>query len=244
MTTKNQVNGKLLYTNGFINPSLSLAELLQFDVESKRLAIDRIQVWGRHSPYNNDIDRDLFEPLTDYYSYDQLNSLTTEDQIDEALKTVFTRLVEHHQQMIIKTDAHHYELGVQIYVASKQLKFSGELYLTKGQLLGFIAVRHHSNDFDVTKVSRAINFLHNSAPRKNYGINNSNTGQIMHKWSMESDYIYMRFEYCHEQQLKAIQLWFEQVKHVQQSSNAYTFRLQIDALPDGAFNIRLVMWWQ
>lgn len=238
-----EINGKGLITNGNINPSLSLDELLQFDLPEKRTAIHYLQVNAQYQHNYNEIDKDVFESLPYMYTYEQITKTFSEPEVDEALKAAYTRLSAHIQLLKTKTEEYHYKLGKEIYEATEKLKFNGELELSKGQLLGFITGIGNWNDFNVGKVSEAIEYLHENAPRMNCGVNNCNTGLLNHKWSIQSDYIFMNFGFNYEPAVKEIEQWFKSVSHVRTMSNADSFHLQVDDVAGGGFYVRVVLWW-
>jgi len=241
---RNQVNGKYRVVNGSINPSLTLEELLQFSTDEKRDTIHSLQVHGHYFHHFQDIDHDVFEPLPDLYTYQQIKNEFNEIQVDEALKDVFNRLRKHEQTLRIKTEELHFQLGKEIFEARRKLKFNGEFVLSKGQLLGFVLCIGNWNDFNVLNVHRTINFLHNDAPRKNFGDNNPNTGQLNHKWSIQDDFIFMDFGYNFEKEAKDIEAWFKTIKYrVEQLSKADSVRLAVEDAGHGGFMVRLVLWW-
>jgi hypothetical protein len=235
-----QVIKKSLFVNQTV---FTLKELLQCTLSEKRSAIHQIQVEGHYQRSFFEVDEEVFEPLPDLYTHQQINEFT-EKQVNEALKIVFNRLIAHEESLIVKTERLHIPIGKEIYQVSRKLKFSGEFRLSKGKLLGFVESIGNWNDFNVNNVKLTINFLHVNAPRKNYGKNNYSTGELNHQWSIKDDYIFMDFDYNRKEAVHEIETWFKTVQHhVKELSKADSVRLQVDDADDGASYVRLVLWW-
>jgi hypothetical protein len=239
-----QINGKDLICNGSINPSLTIDELLQFDIDQKRTALHYLQVEGGYPPKFEEIETSVFEKLPELYSYKQWQEFD-ENQINEALTIVYNRLQQHTQYLITKTGSVHYELGKSIHSAQQELRFGGELEMTIDKLRGYISCVGNWNGFKAGEVCRGLNRLHKIAPRRDCGINNCNTGSIRHKWSIESAFIFLKFGLCYEQEVNDIQTWFKTLSGIKEILKADSFRLQIDPVEksDNQAYITLVMWW-
>lgn len=237
-----QVNGKDLICNGSINKTLTLEELLQFDIEHKHTAIRYLGTAGEYAHSFEEIDGNVFTALPPLYEYQQIQEFNNE-QANEALTIVYNRLNEHHELMKQKSHALHIELGKKIHGAQSELKFTGEFNLTFGQALGFVSAAGNWNDFKVSKVHHLLKKLHDRAPRVNFGVNNPNTGRIWHTWSIKSDYILMNFGYTDERGVKILEEWFKTVKYLQNLANVDSFKLNIESYENDGFEVSLVMWW-
>ncbi len=242
-----EINGKFLICNGSINATLTIDELLQFNEDNKRTALRYFQIEGQYRQINSEIDSSVFKPMQELYTYETLMQLSG-SELDLALTKVYNNLQQHEAQLQVATNRLHYDLGKKIHAATIDLKFSGELKLTKGQLLGFIDAIGNWNDFRANKVAKAINYLHASAPRVNYGNNNPNTGRLWHEWCIAGDSIYMKFGLCNSEALATIKNWFNTITNVKSMAGADSFELHVQEIQneyskDQCYIVTVELWW-
>ena len=111
---------------------------------------------------------------------------------------------------------------------------------------GYIEAGGSWNDFKASDVSAAIGKLHALAPRMNYGVNNPNTGNLIHKWKSvhRTEYVVMDFDFVGKESLEEIKEFYS--KHwepIGRRIKADSIRYEIVEHGNGYFGMELVMWW-
>lgn len=242
-----EVNGKEPICNGSINNSLTLEELLQFDLGRKAGFIHNLNVSGEFAHSFKDIESSIFEKLEPVCTWQKANELLQqldERSIDEALKLTFNNYQKHAQMLLAKTSDYLYNLGYEMPDVCKKFKIRGELQMALPQLLGYIAKGGSWNDFNVANVSKALQHIENTFPRKNYGQNNCNSGSKQHEFSIMSDYIFCAVQYVNGNELEVIKKWFEENKNqLQRVSKCDSIRFESNDYEHDGHDFKLVMWW-
>lgn len=242
-----EVNGKQPISNGSINASLTLAELLKFDIGRKAGFIHNLNVSGEFAHSFKDIENVIFEKLEPVCTWKQRRDLLEkldELSIDAALTLTFENYQKHAARMQAKTSDYLYNLGYEMPDICQKFKIRGELKMALPQLQGYIAKSGSWNDFNVSNVSKALQHIENTFPRVNYGDNNCNTGRKQHEFSIMSDYIFTSVTYVNGRELEVIKKWFEENKNeIQRTSKCDSIRFESNDYEHDGHDFKLVMWW-
>ena len=169
--------------NGSANPRLTPEMFKELDRETKKRVIWNILVSMEFAHSFKEVDHRVFEKPEFKVDYKDINNDEegTALDLDALFVTVKEESRKHEARMMVKTANLHFELGQKIYAAQKELGFGGMMELDKNRMQGYIKACGSWNDFKASDVSAAIEKLHNLAPRMNYGPNNPNTGNLIHK---------------------------------------------------------------
>jgi hypothetical protein len=118
--------------------------------------------------------------------------------------------------------------------------------LSNFKMQGYIHAIGSWNDYKASDVSAAVSKLHALAPRKDYGINNPNTGQLMHKWKTvhSGEYLMMEYEFIGPKELEVVKEFYESVwKSEGNKIKADSIRFEVIEHGNNYFGIELIMWW-
>ena len=237
------------FTNGSINPSLTISEMVEFDDETKRKFLyQMILNVGKNSAFNRqDIDPDIYQPLFfDEQKYRNGIKEIPASELNEELCRFDLDVYVHLQKLRAQTYEKHFEQGKEINRVQKELGFAGELKMSLGKLCGYITAVGKWNDFDPEYIIPILHEMDADCPRQDYGVNNINSGRKHHTWSIKNDYIFLNTEYIGGKQ--RIDTW---VNWMNKAIHKYRHGLHVDSMridgeeyndPIAAYK-HLVMWW-
>lgn len=228
--------------NGSVNPRLTQDMFNDLDFTTKRSVIWNIIVSIRYAHSFPEVDHRCFEAPDEKFVYDSI----TEENANELFATVKQKFIEHHNKMKRKTTELHYKMGFDIYNMQEKLGFGGFIELTIHRLRGYISGCGSWNEFKSSKVSGAILEMHNLAPRKDYGPNNCNSGNIMHtfKTVYGCEYIIMEFDFVSKEDTEIIkQFYKERWETKGKSIDADSIRFEETDHGNGYYGIELFWWW-
>jgi hypothetical protein len=235
--------------NGDANPRLTPELFKDLDPRVKRQVIWNIMVSMEFAHSYRDIDREVFEhsPFKGKLEYSDIQEEGEGAlDLDKLFVTVRKEFEDHQNRLSGKTANRRFELGKKIHAAQKELGFGGWMELDKNRMQGYIHAGGSWNDFDAPKVSYAVSKLHSLAPRSNYGPNNPNTGNLLHKWKSvhSTEYLVMEFDYVDSKVLEEVKEFYS--KHwepVGKSIKADSIRYEVTEHGNNYFGIELIMWW-
>ena len=234
--------------NGSANPRLTPEMFKELDRETKKRVIWNILVSMEFAHSFKEVDPRVFEKPEFKVDYKDINNDEegTALDLDALFVTVKEESRKHEARMMVKTANLHFELGQKIYAAQKELGFGGMMELDKNRMQGYIKACGSWNDFKASDVSSAIEKLHNLAPRMNYGPNNPNTGNLIHKWKSVHgcEYLIMEFDYISEETLNEVKEFYK--SHWEPKGRAIkadSIRFEEVEHGQGYFGIELIMWW-
>jgi hypothetical protein len=249
-----EVNGKRIIVNGSVNKLLTIDEMIQFNNGQKIRATWNISVDMEYAHNYRDVDPIVFEKPMPRYQYEHirnlLNRVEDTDHINAVLTDIMKARNDHHARMVTATNNRLYALGKEMPEVLKKYGIKGELEMPLAQLEGYLSATGKWNDFDPVKVSYALHIIDQSIPQVNYGLNNPNTGNKCHTFSIQSDYIFVKVGYCTPEHLERLKEWFEKKKHtIQSESKADSVRYEQNDYrvdengPITGHDFTFVMWW-
>lgn len=230
--------------NGSANPRLTPEIFQELSFESKRSVIWNIMVSMGFAHSFKGVDRRCFTKLEEEYSIGQI----TEENADTLFVEIRDRFNRHHERMVAKTNHLYYGLGQKIYEAQKELGFGGFIELDAYRLKGYIQACGNWNEFNSDKVGVAVARLDKQAPTTDYGPNNVNTGNIMHKWKTVHgcEYVVMEFGFVSEKDVERIREFYTNVWEPKgREIDAGSIRIEVTPVDNSKtyFDVELVMWW-
>jgi hypothetical protein len=234
--------------NGSANPRLTPELFNQLDNSTKRRVIWNILVSMEFAHTYKEVDHEVFEKPTFKVDYQDLMNEEegTALDLDALFVTVKKESEAHENRMMVKTANRRFELGKKIHAAQKELGFGGWIELDKDRMQGYIKAGGSWNDFDASKVSGAIGKLHELAPRMNYGPNNPNTGNLIHKWKSvhRTEYLVMEYEFIGPETLEEVKEFYKtHWEPIGKSVKADSIRYEVVEHGNNYFGIELIMWW-
>lgn len=228
--------------NGSVNPRLTQEIFNDLPFETKRGVVWNIMVSMGFAHSFPGVDIRCYQKLEEEFEYSSI----TEENANDLFATMRERFKASHERMLDKTNVLHYELGEKIYHAQKELGFEGYINLNAWRLKGYISAGGSWNDFDSNKVGAAITKMDNLAPRRNYGVNNPNTGLPMHKWKTihSCAYVILEYEFIVEEDVENIRSFYnEHWEPKGRSIKADSIRIEVEELGNGYYSAELVWWW-
>ena len=230
--------------NGSANPRLTPEMFKELPFESQRSVIWNIMVSMGYAHSFKGVDPRCFIKHDEEHSIGQI----TEENADTLFVEIREKFNRHHELLLAKTRNLHYGLGQKIYEAQKELGFGGFIHLDAYRLKGYIQACGDWNDFRASNVGVAVARLDKQAPTTDYGPNNVNTGNIMHKWKTVHgcEYVMLEFGFVGQKDMERIQKFYE--SHWQptgKSIKADSIRIEVTPVDDNKtyFDVELVMWW-
>lgn len=225
--------------NGSFNQELTNEQILCFDFETKkRIAWSIIVSLGFAHCFRN-IALEVFIAMPSKYTYDMLTPL----YIDTAVIDVRNEFTARQRQLQFLTNDLYYTQGKQIHEAQKRLQFGGMLEMNIYKLRGYIASIGNWNDFDSSEVMQAVTQLDEICPTF-YIKNNPNNGLKKHIWTVGGDYITMKFSYLGNEDKESYMNFYKQYfEPTAKKIKADSVRFDLEELPNNAFSLELIMWW-
>lgn len=230
--------------NGSVNPRLTPELFKTLNPGTKRSVIWNVLVSMQYPHTYQDIDGDVFK--APQYSIDYKDIEAEVEGLDELFDKVKKERETHYNLMRALTASHRFELGKRIYEMQKELNFGGMLTLDIDRLRGYIKACGSWNGFKAPEVNLALCELDTLAPRTDYGPNNPNTGNIMHKWKTVHgcEYIIMEFDFIDAQTLERVKEFYKtQWVPKGQRIKADSVRFEETSHGNNYFGIELIMWW-
>ena len=230
--------------NGSANQRITLEIFKGLEYESKRSYLWNIIVSLGFAHCFPEVEHKVFEPSPDKDKWK--HSDITPENVDSLFDEVKHAYTSHHNKMLAKTTNLHHEYGKKIHEAQKEYGFGGVMELTIFKMQGYIQAIGSWNDYKASDVSAAVSKLHALAPRKDYGINNPNTGQLMHKWKTvhSGEYLMMEYEFIGPKELEVVKEFYESVwKSEGNKIKADSIRFEVVEHDNNYFGIELIMWW-
>jgi len=228
--------------NGKVNPNLTLEIFQLLPFEKKRDVIWNIIVSMQFVHCFEGVDARCFNKGEEIFNYEQIQ----EEGVDEIYKEVSSQFRSKHNRMLAKTRNLHFELGKKIYEVQKELGFGGLITLDSSRLRGYIEACGSWNDFNSSNISKAIPQLERLVPKRDYGINNPNTGSKMHEWKTcyGCEYVMLVWNFVDGKDLARIQIFYEDDwKRKGQSCQADSIRIEINELGNQYYSVELIWWW-
>lgn len=232
--------------NGSANPRLTPELFKELDPATKRRVIWNILVSMEFAHSFKEVDPEVFEKPEFKVEYSDLMNETNETRLDTLFDTAREESANHRNKMLAKTSDRRFELGKKIYQAQKELGFGGMIELDVYRLKGYINACGSWNDFDCHKVSRAVGRLNSLAPKMNYGPNNPNTGNIIHKWKTVRgcEYLIMEFDFISPETLEEVKDFYSNLwDPIGCGIKADSIRYEVVEHGSNYFGIELIMWW-
>lgn len=230
--------------NGSANPRLTYDEFKSLDFEAKRRYLWYMLVSMEFANSFPEVDHRVFEhsPIKGKFTYNDL----TEENVDELFNEIRREHVAHTNRLLNKTANLHFEHGKKIHEAQKEYGFGGVMELTMNKMQGYIKAIGSWNDYSASDVSAAVAKLHALAPRIDYGVNNPNTGGLLHKWKSvhSGEYLMMEFDFINAKDLERVKEFYKE--HWQPKGRAIkadSIRFEEVDHQNGYFGIELIMWW-
>lgn len=225
--------------NGSFNQELTNEQILCFDFETKkRIAWNLIVSLGFAHSFR-DIAPEVFIAVPSKWSYDML----TLEYIDTVVIDVREAFNNRQRQLNFLTNNYYYGQGKQIHEAQKRLQFGGMLEMNIYKLQGYISAIGNWNDFSSAVAMEAVEKLDEICPAF-YIKNNPNNGLKKHIWTVGGDYITMKFSYLgNEDKERYMNFYKEYFEPTAKKINADSVRFELEELPNNAFSLELIMWW-
>ena len=230
--------------NGSVNPRLTSELFKDLNPKTKRSVIWNVFVSMQYPHCYQNIDGDVFK--APQYSIDYKDIEAEVEGLDELFDKVKKERETHYKLMRALTASHRFELGKRIYEMQKELNFGGMLTLDIDRLRGYIKACGSWNGFKAPEVNLALCELDTLAPRTDYGPNNPNTGNIMHKWKTVHgcEYVIMEFDFIDAQTLERVKEFYKtQWVPKGQRIKADSVRFEEVSHGNNYFGIELIMWW-
>jgi hypothetical protein len=230
--------------NGSVNPNLTQELFNELPFETKRGVVWNVMVSMGFAHCFPGVDHRCYEKLSEEFEYSSI----TEENANDLFAEVRERFKAQHNRMLAKTKDLHYDLGGKIYQAQKELGFGGFVELDAYRLKGYLSAGGSWNDFNHSAVGAAVSRMDNLAPRKDYGVNNPNSGHPMHKWKTvhNCDYVILSYEFIDNKDLERVKAFYaEHWAPKGKSIKADSVRIDVNHLDDSGtyFSVELIWWW-
>lgn len=230
--------------NGSVNPNLTPELFNELDFNVKRKVIWGIMVSMGFAHSFPGVDQRCFIKPKEKFS----DSSITPENANDLFVEMKKKYQEHHNKMLAKTRDLYYDLGAKIYDAQKELGFGGFVELDAYRLKGYVSRCGSWNDFNHRQVGAAIAIVDDLAPRKDYGVNNPNSGSLIHKWKTVHgcEYIIMEFDFVREKDVERIKEFYQKTWELKgREIKADSIRIEINPLDNNGeyYNVELIWWW-
>lgn len=225
--------------NGSVNPRLTPEIFAELTPEVQAQVIWNLKVSGEFAHCYQDIDREVFEKIPTGFHKDHPDPV-------ENFKQIKDTLAKHHNYMRSKTRDRRFELGKKIHQAQRELGFGGFIQMDADRLQGFVHAGGNWNDFNANDVNSGIRHLEAKAPRREYGVNNPNTGQGFHTWkiSPSTEYLVLEYEFLDKDQFEMVwDFYHKEFQSVARPLRADSCRFEEHDLGNGYFSAELILWW-
>ena len=230
--------------NGKVNPNLTNELFNELPFETKKSVVWNIMVSMGFAHCFPGIDTRCYEKFSEEFKHSSI----VEENVDDLFVSVKGKFKQHHDRMLAKTKDLHYELGGKIYKAQRELGFGGFIELDAYRLKGYLSEGGSWNDFNHRSVGEAITIIDGIAPRKDYGVNNPNTGLPMHTWKTNNrcEYVVLCYDFIGKEDIERIKSFYvERWEPLGRSNKADSVRIDVEQLDDSGtyFKVELIWWW-
>lgn len=230
--------------NGSVNPNLTQELFNELPFDTKRGVIWNIMVSMGFAHCFPGVDPRCYEKLEEKFEYSSI----TEENANDLFATMRERYKAQHNRMLGKTKDLYYELGKKIHAAQKELGFGGYVQLDAYRLKGYISAGGSWNDFNSSNVGAAVSRMDSLAPRRDYGVNNVNSGHPMHQWKVvhSCEYVILSYEFIDNKDLERVKTFYsEHWESKGKNIKADSVRIDIQKLDDSGtyYTVELIWWW-
>lgn len=230
--------------NGSVNPNLTQELFNELPFDTKRGVIWNIMVSMGFAHCFPGVDHRCYEKPDEEF----LHSSIAEENANDLFSNMREKFKAHHRRMLAKTKDLYYDLGGKIYHAQKELGFGGYVQLDAYRLKGYIDAGGSWNDFKSSDVGAAVSKIDNLAPRRDYGVNNPNSGIPMHQWKVvhSREYVILTYEFIGKKDLEGIKTFYaEHWEPKGKGIKADSVRMEIDELDENGnyYSVELIWWW-
>lgn len=181
--------------NGSLNKHLTYEMMVGLGSEEKRTVLSYLQSQMNYGEYNPDFAKETYYVIESLYSYSDIQAMD-DNELNNAIQSCLTALQNRDMKRKIDTARLWRHQGAEILKAQQKLGFTGELYMELPKLDGYIHAIGQWNDFYPEKIMPFLYHIDKICPRVDYGVNNPNTGDKMHKWAIKNDHIYLVVDFC------------------------------------------------
>ena len=230
--------------NGSVNPNLTPDLFNELPFETKRGVVWNVMVSMGFAHCFPGVDTRCYEKPTEVFEHSSI----TEEKANELFVSLKEKYKNHHNKMLSKTKDLYYELGYKIYKAQSELGFGGFIELDAHRLKGYLSAGGSWNDFNHSNVGAAVSKIDSLAPRRDYGVNNPNTGYTMHSWKTNHrcEYVILNYEFIDKKDLERVQAFYkEHWEPKGKSIKADSVRIDVTQHDDSGtyFSVELIWWW-
>jgi hypothetical protein len=228
--------------NGSVNPNLTQELFNELPFDTKKSVIWNIMVSMGFAHSFPGVDYRCYEKPDEEFLYSSI----TEENANDLFSTMREKYKAHHRRMLAKTKDLYYDMGQKIHSAQKELGFGGYVQLDAYRLKGYIDAGGSWNDFKSGVVGAAISKMDSLAPRRDYGVNNPNSGMSMHQWKVvhSCEYVILSYEFIDKKDLEKVQAFY--IEHWEakgRSIKADSVRIEINELDGNYYTVELIWWW-
>lgn len=181
--------------NGSLNKHLTFDMMVGLELEEKRTVLFYLHSGFNYEGYNSDYAKETFYKIEQMYDYKDIQAMN-DNELNNAIQSCMTALENRNRKRKIDSIKLWREQGEKILKAQTDLGFTGELYMELPKLDGYIHAIGQWNDFYPEKIMPFLYHIDKICPRVDCGVNNPNTGNKMHKWAVNNDYIYLVVDFC------------------------------------------------
>ena len=230
--------------NGSVNPNLTQELFNELPFETKRSVVWNIMVSMGHAHCFPGVDYRCYEKSDEEF----LHSSVTEENANDLFSSMREKFKAQHRRMLAKTKDLHYDMGQRIHAAQNELGFGGYVQLDAYRLKGYIDAGGSWNDFKSGAVGAAVAKIDKLAPRRDYGVNNPNSGIPMHQWKVvhSCEYVILSYEFINKKDLERVQAFYtEHWEPKGRSIKADSVRMEIDEVDENGnyYTVELIWWW-
>jgi hypothetical protein len=230
--------------NGSVNPNLTQELFNELPFETKKSVIWNIMVSMGFAHSFPGVDHRCYEKPSEEFEYSSI----TEENANDLFSSMREKYKAHHNQMSVRTKELYYDMGHRIHAAQKELGFGGYVKLDAYRLKGYISAGGSWNDFNSSNVGAAVSRMDSLAPRRDYGVNNVNSGHPMHNWKtvISCEYVILSYEFIDKKDLERVKTFYaEQWEPKGKNIKADSVRIDIQQLDDNGtyYTVELIWWW-
>lgn len=170
----------------------------------------------------------------------------SEEELEGLFVEIFNLKKGYYESLMEMTKQRLKEKGQRIYRMQSKLGFGGFLEMDLYRLKGYINECGEWNDFSPAKISQQLNRVESQCPKKDYGVNNINTGISMHTYRTVHGcgYINLYFSFLTEKDKNRVMEFYKEVwEPVGELIKAGNVRIEKQDQGHGFYSIELIWWW-
>ena len=232
--------------NGSLNKHLTYDQMLVLPIEEKRTVLFYLHSKFNYEEYNSDYAKETFYKIEQMYDYKDIQAMD-DNELNNAIQSCMTALQNRETKRKVDTARLWREQGAEILKAQRGLGFTGELYMELPKLDGYIHAVGQWNDFYPNKIMPFLYHIDKICPRVDYGVNNPNTGDKMHKWAIKTefnDYIYLVVDFCTNDVAEKWEKFFkEEVLPGKSKIMADSIRFELHPHQNDYCGFYISFWW-